>query len=107
MSSTSVLDQSAIVKRRAIGYPLRNGQLGASQPYGFGWQINHTVRGHRMINPSSITGTEYIRFLDDKLTVIVLTNLGAHVSTQEVNAWGVGKGRCGTIHTRVAAALSC
>jgi D-alanyl-D-alanine carboxypeptidase len=147
MTSTSVLDQWAIVKNRAAGYTLRNGQLinirrvaqvelpshygvfstvrdlakwdtalaagrvvkesslvamwtpvklnsGRSYPYGFGWEINKKL-GHRMITHTGITGTEYTRFPDDKLTVIVLTNLGVHVGAKGVNAWGLTTGVAG------------
>jgi hypothetical protein len=36
-----------------------------------------------------MTGTEYTRFPDDKLTVIVLTNLGYRPGGDEVNSWGL------------------
>jgi hypothetical protein len=48
-----------------------------------------------MITHTGITGTEYTRFPDDKLTVIVLTNLGRHIGTTEVNSWGLTKGVAG------------
>jgi len=147
MASTSVLDQWAILKNRAAGYTLRNGQIvnirrvvqvelpshygifstvgdlvkwdnalagrkvlkestleqmwtpvklnsGGSFPYGFGWGMDER-RGHRMITHTGITGTEYTRFPDDKLTVIVLTNLGRHIGATEVNSWGLTKGVAG------------
>jgi CubicO group peptidase (beta-lactamase class C family) len=147
MASTSVLDQWAVLKNRAAGYTLRNGQIvnirrviqvelpshygifstvrdlvkwdnalatgkvvkqlsleqmwtpvklnsGGSFPYGFGWGIEER-RGHRMITHSGITGTEYTRFPEHKLTVIVLTNLGRHIGTTEVNSWGLTKGVAG------------
>jgi CubicO group peptidase (beta-lactamase class C family) len=128
MASTSVLDQWTILKNRAAGYTLRDGEVinirrvtqvelpsdygifstvkdlanwdnalaagkvvkpssleqiwtpvklngGSSHPYGFGWFFDES-RGHRMITHTGATGTEYTRFPDDKLTVIVLTNLG-------------------------------
>lgn len=141
MTSTSVLDQWAIVKHRAAGYTLRDGQLvnirrvaqvalpshygvfstvrdlapwehalaaghvvkpsslaqmwtpvtlnnGLSYPYGFGWFVDEWL-GHRMITHTGITGTEYTRFPDDNLTVIVLTNLGWHPGWPRVHAWGL------------------
>jgi D-alanyl-D-alanine carboxypeptidase len=141
MTATSVLDQWAILKNRASGYTLRNGQLvhirghaqvelpsssgifstvkdlvkweaaltggtvvkpssldqmwtpvrlndGTSHPYGFGWRVE-TLFGHRLIDHSGSTGTQYSRFPDDGLTVIVLTNLGRHYGTTEVNSWGL------------------
>jgi hypothetical protein len=36
----------------------------------------YKISGHRMISHGGITGTEYSRFPDDGLTVIILTNLG-------------------------------
>jgi len=149
MTSTSVLDQWAIVRNRAAGYTIREGQLvnirrvgqvelpshygvfttvrdlgkwetalaagkvvkesslaqmwtpvklgstRGSYPYGFGWEIGER-RSHRMITHTGITGTEYTRFPDDKLTVIVLTNLGVRIgAATSVNAWGLTKGVAG------------
>jgi len=147
MASSSVLDQSVVLKNRAAGYTLRNGQIvnirrviqvelpshygifstvqdlvkwdnalaagkvvqqssldqmwtpvklnsGGSFLYGFGWGMEER-RGHWMITHSGITGTEYTRFPDDKLTVIVLTNLGSHIGAREVNSWGLTKGVAG------------
>jgi D-alanyl-D-alanine carboxypeptidase len=141
MTSTTVDDQWAILKHRAAGYTLRNGQLinirrieqvelpshygvfstvrdlvkwesalasgkvvnesslaamwtpaklndGTSYPYGFGWEFEN-AHGHRVITHSGMTGTEYTRFPDDKLTVIVLTNLGYRFDGDEVNSWGL------------------
>ncbi|HEV2667486.1 MAG TPA: serine hydrolase domain-containing protein, partial [Blastocatellia bacterium] len=141
MTSTSVLDQWAILKHRAAGYTLRKGQLvnirriwqdelpsnygvfstvrdlakweialasgkvvnelsltamwtpvklnnGTSYPYGFGWELEN-AHGHRVITHSGMTGTEYTRFPDDKLTVIVLTNLGYRFDGDEVNSLGL------------------
>jgi hypothetical protein len=147
MASTSVLDQWAVLKNRAAGYTLRNGQIvnirrvaqvelpshygivstvrdlakwdnslavgkvvkqpsleqmwtpvklnsRGSFPYGFGWGMDER-RGHQMITHTGITGTEYTRFPDDKLTVIVLTNLGSGIRDTGVNSWGLTKGVAG------------
>ena len=145
MESTSVLDQWAIVKNRAAGYSIRNGQLinirriaqvelpsyygvfstvrdlakwdlalaagkivkesslaamwtpvklnnGRSYPYGFGWEVRRRL-GHRIIDHTGITGTEYARYQDENLTVIVLTNLGMQsANSTEVRAWGLTTG---------------
>jgi CubicO group peptidase (beta-lactamase class C family) len=61
---------------------------GTSYPYGFGWEIEN-AHGHRVITHTGMTGTEYTRFPDDKLTVIVLTNLGYRPGGDEVNSWGL------------------
>ena len=54
---------------------------GEEAEYGFGWQIQE-VNGHRLVSHGGgIPGfsTELSRFVDDKLTVIVLTNAeGGH-----------------------------
>ena len=144
MPSTSVLNQWAVLKNRAAGYSLRNGQIvnirrvaqvelpshfgifssvrdlakwdnalrsgkvvktlsldqmwmpvklnsGASYPYGFGWAMDGKGE-HPIITHDGITGTEYSRFPNDNLTVIVLTNLGRrHRGDTEVNSWGLTK----------------
>lgn len=64
---------------------------GSTRPYGFGWVVDE-VRGHRLISHDGITGTEYSRFPDDALTVIVLTNLGANVGATGVNSCGITLG---------------
>lgn len=51
---------------------------GGSSPYGFGWQVD-TVAGHKRVHHSgTMPGFRATihRYLDDKLTVIVLTNAG-------------------------------
>ena len=60
---------------------------GRPYPYGFGWKT-WTVGNRRIIDHTGITGTEMIRLLDDRLTVIVLTNLGRRGSA-EANPWGL------------------
>lgn len=49
---------------------------GATHPYGFGWELA-TVAGHKLVqHGGSLPGfrAQISRFVDDKLTVIVLTN---------------------------------
>ena len=148
MTSTSVIDQWKILKHRAAGYTIRDGQLvnirrvaqaelashygvmstvkdlvkweaalaagrvvsvaslgqmwtpvrlndGSTFPYGFGWDVAER-RGHRAISHTGITGTELSRFPDDRLTVIVLTNLGAHIGARlPVSPWGLTLGVAG------------
>jgi CubicO group peptidase (beta-lactamase class C family) len=60
---------------------------GSAYPYGFGWEIE-TLFGHRMISHAGHAGTEYTIIPDDRLTVIVLTNLGG----EDVNSWGLTQG---------------
>lgn len=148
MTSTSVLDHQRILKHRAAGYTIRDGELvnirriwdvelpsaygvfssvkdlvtwdaalssgrvltpaslrlmwspltrndGATGLYGFGWFVNDR-RGHRWISHTGLTGTEYSRFPDDRLTVIVLTNLGAFLGrANTADPWGLTYGVAG------------
>ncbi len=50
---------------------------GSTNPYGFGWEIGN-ASGHRLVQHTGEWqgfSTFIVRYLDDKLTVIVLTNL--------------------------------
>jgi CubicO group peptidase (beta-lactamase class C family) len=68
---------------------------GSTHPYGFGWAVDER-RGHRRISHTGITGTEYSRYPDDGLVVIVLTNLGAQVGGPTgINSWGLTHGVAG------------
>jgi hypothetical protein len=49
---------------------------GATHPYGFGWELS-TVSGHKLVHHGgSLPGfrAQFARFVDDKLSVVVLTN---------------------------------
>lgn len=62
-------------QRDAMWTPVRLNS-GATQPYGFGWQLGE-VNGHKRIEHSGAWQgftTQISRFVDDGLTVIVLTN---------------------------------
>lgn len=51
---------------------------GKPSPYGFGWRISD-IRGHKLIGHTGQTagfGAANFRYVDDGVTVIVLTNLG-------------------------------
>lgn len=127
MSATTLLDQYAVVPRKADTYFLREGQLvrnrryvqvelpsaygvltsardfarwesamargqvvsaaamaemerparasdGSELGYGFGWVVG-AVSGHRAVGHAGGTGTYYLRLPDQRLAVIVLTNL--------------------------------
>jgi CubicO group peptidase (beta-lactamase class C family) len=60
---------------------LKSGQRGRvlDHFYGFGWELAD-VRGHRTVAHSGASGTYFLRFLDDPLTIIVLTNLDSESS---------------------------
>jgi CubicO group peptidase (beta-lactamase class C family) len=84
LASGKVLNESGLT---AMWTPVKLND-GTSYPYGFGWEIEN-AHGHRVITHTGMTGTEYTRFPDDKLTVIVLTNLGYRPGGDEVNSWGL------------------
>ena len=65
---------------------------GTHHNYAFGWWVSTNRLGRRVITHSGITGTEYSRYPDDKLAIVVLTNLGRYVSSLEINAWGLTHG---------------
>ena len=61
---------------------------GKTGPYGFGWQLDD-VAGHKLINHGgSLPGfrAQYARFVNDKVTVIVLTN------GDNANAFSIARG---------------
>jgi D-alanyl-D-alanine carboxypeptidase len=67
-----VLKQSA---REQMWTPVKLNS-GATHPYGFGWELQ-TISGHKLVNHGgSLPGfrASFLRFVDDKLTVVVLTN---------------------------------
>lgn len=56
-------------------FTFNNGKL---SPYGFGWRISN-IRGHKLIGHTGQTsgfGAANFRYVDDKVTVAVLTNQG-------------------------------
>jgi len=64
---------------------------GSTYPYGFGWGLE-PLKGHKRIrHGGSLPGfiSEYARFPDDRLTVIVLMN------TDDANVRGLGEGVAG------------
>jgi CubicO group peptidase (beta-lactamase class C family) len=67
---------------------------GALRPYGLGWLV-FKQRGHRVVSHAGSSGTEYARFPDDGLTVIVLTNLGLRATMDAVKPWGLTFGVAG------------
>ncbi len=61
--------------REQIWTPVRLNS-GASHPYGFGWELD-AVGGHRRVrHGGSLPGfrAEFARYVDDKLSIVVLTN---------------------------------
>jgi D-alanyl-D-alanine carboxypeptidase len=92
----AALDGDRVLSRQsrtAMWTPVRLDD-GSRRQYGFGWGVTDR-RGHRLIEHTGITGTQFSRFPDDSLTVIVLTNLGYIPGGQEVDAWGISHGVAG------------
>jgi CubicO group peptidase (beta-lactamase class C family) len=66
--------------------PYPYGGKTADEGYGFGWEI-HFVNGHKVIEHDGAWqgfATSYSRYVDDKLTVVVLTNLDSDHSNPAI-----------------------
>jgi CubicO group peptidase (beta-lactamase class C family) len=63
---------------------------GSFTGYGFGWKVKE-LNKKLIVWHQGVTGTEIIKFVDDKFTVIVLTNLG-NGRFDRVNSWGIAQG---------------
>ncbi|MFN2456146.1 MAG: serine hydrolase domain-containing protein [Pyrinomonadaceae bacterium] len=76
----AALDAERLLKKTSleqIWTPVRLTD-GKTHPYGFGWDVD-TVNGHRLISHGGQTAgfsASIARYVDDKLTIIVLCNLG-------------------------------
>jgi D-alanyl-D-alanine carboxypeptidase len=75
------LRQNAVLQpasREAMWTPARlsNGHFARvlDDLHGFGWHLLN-VRGHRAVGHSGASGTYFLRFLDEPLSIVVLTNL--------------------------------
>jgi CubicO group peptidase (beta-lactamase class C family) len=68
----SSLDQMWTPARLNSGEPVRFS--GSMRSYGFGWVLDR-FRGHRIISHGGYTGVNIWRMPEDRVTVIVLTNL--------------------------------
>jgi D-alanyl-D-alanine carboxypeptidase len=93
----AALDTETLLKRSSLEQILTPARLNDGSrvatpngSYGFGWFIQEK-HGHRFVFHPGITGVEMTRFLDDKLTIIVLTNLGfSFVPGAEMpDSWGL------------------
>lgn len=91
----AALESGKLVKRSSLEQMRAAVRLNDSttHPYGFGWVVDER-RGHRLISHGGSTGTEYSRYPDEGLTVIVLSNLGIrfNMPAPEVDAWGITEG---------------
>jgi CubicO group peptidase (beta-lactamase class C family) len=77
----AALRRGALLRRASLEQmwapaTLSNGQQAKvlDDPYGLGWHLLN-IRGHRAVSHSGASGTYLLRFLDQPLTIIVLTNL--------------------------------
>jgi len=71
--SDKILNDST---REQMGTPVKLND-GTAYPYGFGWHLG-SIRGHRLVHHSGgMPGarSEFARFVNDRLTIIVLMNL--------------------------------
>jgi CubicO group peptidase (beta-lactamase class C family) len=76
----AALDTDKILKpatREQMWAPVKLNN-GTTHPYGFGWQLDPADSRRRVHHGGTLSGfrSEFARFVDDKLTVIVLTNIG-------------------------------
>src|SRR5215813_7016401 len=72
LRSEKILKQSSL-NQMWTPVKLNNGK---THPYGFGWELDER-RGHAIVEHTGITGTQITRYINDGLTIIVLTNLGS------------------------------
>jgi D-alanyl-D-alanine carboxypeptidase len=89
------LRSEKILKKSTLNQMWTKARLnnGETRPYGLGWEIDEQ-RGHAIVGHGGITGTEITHYIDDGLTVIVLTNMGSWGSdTPDVNTWGVNQNK--------------
>jgi CubicO group peptidase (beta-lactamase class C family) len=75
----AALYSASVLKRASLEQMWTQVKLndGKTHDYGFGWQLG-SVQGHRMVHHGgSLPGfrAQFTRFVDDKITVVVLTNL--------------------------------
>ncbi|MBL7930759.1 MAG: beta-lactamase family protein [Bacteroidia bacterium] len=85
----SVLNTEALLSNQSKSMmwtptPLNNGDY---SDYGFGW-FTKTMNKRLIVNHTGVTGTEYIKYVSDSVSVIVLTNLGIGFY-DAVNSWGM------------------
>lgn len=66
-------------------YTLKDGRR---THYGFGWNTQR-VNGKRILYHPGVSGTEYLRFPDDGLSIIVLTNQADYVRSIAQNISGI------------------
>ena len=95
-----ILNQSV---RNQIWLPVKLNN-GTTYPYGFGWYLD-TVSGHRLArHGGSLPGfrAEFVRFIDDKLTVVVLAN-GDNANLGSITLGVADRYISGLIPKRVAA----
>jgi len=92
----AALEKAEVLSRQSLSAMWTAVRLddGSRRQYGLGWFVTER-RGHRLIEHTGITGTQFSRFPDDGLTVIVLTNLGYQFGGQEVDSWGITLGVAG------------
>jgi D-alanyl-D-alanine carboxypeptidase len=74
----AALENGKILKRSTLEQMWTPVKLndGKTYPYGFGWQLE-SIPGHKQVNHGgSLPGfrSQLARFVDDKVTVVVLTN---------------------------------
>jgi len=92
MAKGTLLDK-ATLEQMWTPARLANGQEArvSATHYGLGWQLG-SWRGHRLVAHQGASGTLIMRYPDDGLTVIVLTNLG---NPSDNDVWALARGISG------------
>lgn len=85
----SVLNTESLLSNHSKNMMWTSTQLnnGDYSDYGFGWFTKRTSN-HWLVSHNGITGTEYIKYVSDSMSVIILTNLGLGFY-DHVNSWGI------------------
>lgn len=85
----SILNTEALLSKQSKNLMWTSARLknGDYSGYGFGW-FTRMKNNHLLVNHNGITGTEYVKYVSDSTSVIVLTNLGLGYY-DHVDSWGI------------------
>jgi len=83
--SAGALVKLETLERMWVPATLKDGKNSSidQNPYGFGWFIL-SASGHRIVGHPGWTGTLYVKYPDDHISLILLTNLDAGSGSQHV-----------------------
>nr|WP_262921418.1 serine hydrolase domain-containing protein [Maribellus maritimus] len=90
LEANSVLDAES---RKMLESPFTPENEDGTSFYGYGWAISHTSRGTKIITHNGSNGiyfANFIRFVEDNVVVIVLSNTILNPDSENV-AWEIGR----------------